>query len=221
MECEEPVVIIQEVLKGIPGIDSDDARRVLRGGIQCNWFRNRGVIDINDIPDKLTERNLDWHQNRYDWPDPLVGNQNFSLHTPFISTTAGSVERDTANDTNILNQAWMEAVYWATQNFTVDGYIFYCFVWVVGKHTVEHQALSEELRELNIYTGFSPFQPEGEIAAKILIPPAQVQRAEFWSATDAYDAIQSGIMPASDPAMTLINPLFSDPSRYNNVRQAI
>jgi hypothetical protein len=115
----------------------------------------------------------------------------------------------------------MEAVDFATANFTVDGYVFYCFLWIVGKRTVEHQALSEELRELNIYTGFSPYQPEGEIAAKILIPPAQVQRAEFWSAADAYDAVQRGIMPICDPSMTLINSLFIDPSRYNNVRQAL
>jgi hypothetical protein len=214
-------VIIQQVLKGIPGIDANEAQHVLRSGIQCNWFRNQGTIDINEIPDKLTDRNLDWHQNHYDEPDPLKGNQVFSVHTPFISTTAGSVERDTANDTNTLNPAWMEAVDFATANFTVDGYVFYCFLWIVGKRTVEHQALSEELRELNIYTGFSPYQPEGEIAAKILIPPAQVQRAEFWSAADAYDAVQRGVMPACDPSMTLINSLFIDPSRYNNVRQAM
>lgn len=92
---------------------------------------------------------------------------------------------------------------------------------MVGRQTVKHEALSEELRELNVYTGFSPFQPEGEITAKISIPPAQIEKAEFLSAADAYDAVQNEVLPVFDPSRTIVNPLFVDPSDYNNVRKAL
>src|SRR5437764_828111 len=84
------------------------------------------------------------------------------------------------------------------------------------RQTLKHEALSEELRELNVYTGFSPFQPEGEITAKINIPAAQIEKAEFLSASDAYNAVQNDVLPAFDPSRRIVNPLFVDPSFYNN-----
>lgn len=214
-------MIIQQTLKGISGIDATTARTLLAQGIPCNLIRRRGQISFVEIPSRLSLRNLDWHQNQYNTPDPLEGNEPFSWHTPFISTTAGTVERFISTSTNVITPAWIEALDFATSSFTVDGYIFYCYLWVVGRQTVKHQALSEELRELNVYTGFSPFQPEGEITAKINIPPAQIERAEFWSASDAFDAVQNDVLPASDPARTIVNPLFVDPACYNNVRLAL
>jgi hypothetical protein len=80
------------------------------------------------------------------------------------------------------------------------------------------ESFSEELRELNIYPGYSPYQPEGEITAKIIIPPTQIERAEFWSATDALQAVANGMLPAADPSRTLVNPLFVPPENFNNVR---
>ncbi len=214
-------MIIQQTLKGISGIDATAARTLLAQGIPCNLVRRRGSISFVEIPSRLSLRNLDWHQNQYNTPDPLEGNEPFSWHTPFISTTAGTVERFISTSTNVKTPAWIEAVDFATSSFTVDGYVFYCYLWVVGRQTVKHEALSEELRELNVYTGFSPFQPEGEITAKINIPPAQIEKAEFWSASDAFDAVQNDVLPASDPAQTIVNRLFVDPADYNNVRLAL
>jgi hypothetical protein len=214
-------MIIQQTLKGIGGIDANIARRLLAQGIPCNLVRKRGGISFAEIPSRLTLRNLDWHQNRYNIRDPLEGNEPFSWHTPFISTTAGTVERFISTSTNVVTPAWIEAADFATKSFTVDGYIFYCYLWVVGRQTVKHEALSEELRELNVYTGFSPFQPEGEITAKINIPPAQIEKAEFLSASDAFEAVQNEVLPAFDPSRRIVNPLFVDPSDYNNVRPAL
>jgi hypothetical protein len=214
-------MIIQQSLKGISGIDANTAGRLLAQGIPCNLVRRRGFISFVEIPTRLSLRNLDWHQNQYNTPDPLEGNEPFSWHTPFISTTAGTVERFISTSTNVITPAWIEALDFATSSFTVDGYIFYCYLWLVGRQTVKHAALSEELRELNVYTGFSPFQPEGEITAKIIIPPAQIERAEFWSASDAFDAVQNEVLPASDPARTMVSRHFVDPAYYNNVRLAL
>lgn len=211
-------MIIQRVVKGVSRITEDEARLMLRAGILCNWWHKVAILPRPEVPVRLTERNLDWHQNHYNDPDPFEGGERFGRHTPFISTTAGTVERDTFALTNILNPAWLQALYFATDFLTVDGYIFYCYVYIIGKQAVSIEAFAEELRELNIYPGFSPYQPEGEITAKIIIPPAQIERAEFWSASDALQATSKGMLPAADSSRTLTNPLFVSPENYNNVR---
>lgn len=211
-------MIIQRVIKGIAGIDEHDARRTLTVGILCNWWHKVGTLPRNEIPLRLSERNLDWHQNHYSDSDPLEGGEVFSRHTPFISTTAGTVERRMFSLTNILNPAWREALYFATRGMAEDGYLFYCYLFVIGRQAVSLEPFSEELRELNVYPGFSPYQPEGEITAKIIIPPAQIERAEFWSASAALQAVANGMLPAADPSRTLANPLFVPPENYNNLR---
>jgi hypothetical protein len=211
-------MIIQRVIKGISKITQDQALRMLSEGIVRNWWRKVNPLPQHEVPLRLTDRNLDWHQNRYNDPDPLEGGEQFRLYTPFISTTAGTVERDTFNETNIMNPAWKEALPFATDSLTADGYLFYCYLLIIDRRTVAYQAFAEELRELNVYPGFSPYQPEGEITAKIVIPPAQIEKAEFWSAADALDAVESGSLPGPDPARTLYNSFFVRPEDYNNVR---
>jgi len=212
-------MIIQEVLKGISGINENDVQSIFATGIICNWWRKVGVLPAAEISLRLTERNLHWHQNRYDDSDPLEGNEEFSKHTPFISTTAGSVERDAFNQINNLYPAWWEALRFATNFWTTDGWIFYCSAWILGSKAIGHQAFSEELRELHVYSNFSLFQLEGEITAKIQIPTAQIEKAEKWKLSDIQTAIAGGYIPV--PARTIINSRFIDPSTYSNVRAAL
>jgi hypothetical protein len=213
-------MIIQEVLKGISGIEEDDVDAIFAHGILCNWWRNVGRLPAAKVPLRLTERNLYWHQSRYEDPDPLWGNMKFKEHTPFISTTAGSVERDAFNETNTLYPAWWEALRFATNFWTTDGWVFYCYAWILGRKTIEHQALSEELRELHVYTDFSLYQLEGEITAKIQIPTTQIQKAEEWKLSEILTALSNGILPT--PSQTKHNDsFFSDPSTYNNVRPVL
>jgi hypothetical protein len=126
-------MIIQEVLKGISGIEEDDVDAIFAHGILCNWWRNVGRLPAAKVPLHLTERNLYWHQSRYEDPDPLWGNMKFKEHTPFISTTAGSVERDAFNETNTLYPAWWQALRFATNFWTTDGWVFYCYAWILGR----------------------------------------------------------------------------------------
>jgi hypothetical protein len=212
-------MIIQEVLKGISSINEDDVQSIFASGITCNWWRKVGLLPSAEVPLRLTERNLRWHQNRYDDPDPLEGNEEFSKHTPFISTTAGSVERDAFNQINNLYPAWWEALRFATGFWMTDGWIFYCSAWILGRKAIGHQAFSEELRELHVYSDFSLFQLEGEITAKIEIPTAQIEKAEEWKLSDIQAAIAGGYIPM--PARTIMNDHFIDPSTYSNVRAAL
>ena len=78
------------------------------------------------------------------------------------------------------------------------------------------EAFSEELRELNIYNAFSPFYVEGEITAKLVIPTAQIERADFWSLSDARAAIAAGNLPT--PSRTRSNKYYVKPEDYNNLR---
>lgn len=212
-------MIIQRVVKGISGISPDEAQYNLIRGIVCNWWRFVDPLPRWQVPFRLTERNLNWHQNRYMDPDPTESGEEFWRHTPFISTTAGAVERDVVSATNILTPAWEIALRFATNHWTTDGYLFYCYLLVSGKPTVEHEAFAEEIRELNIYTGYSPYQPEGEVVAKILIPPTQIERAEYWSLDDILESISIGLMPT--PTTVMPNPLFVNPERYCNIRDVL
>jgi len=209
-------VIIQQVIKGISGLSDAQVTTIFQEGICCNWWRTHGALKQHLVPDKLTDRNLDWHQNSYSKPDPIENNQPFSLNTPFISTTAGTVERDVANRTNVLTPAWKTALFFATDRWKQDGWLFYCHLFLIGKRATALEAFSEELRELNIYTGFSPFHPEGEITAKLVIPAAQIERAEFWSLSDARQALSNNQLPS--PSRTLNNSNFVSPEDLNNLR---
>ena len=143
----------------------------------------------------------------------------FSEHTPFISTTAGSVERDHFNEINVLFPAWWEALKFATNFFTSDGWIFYCSAWILGRKAVGHQAFSEEVRELHVYSDFSLYQLEGEVTAKIQIPTAQIQKAEEWKLSAVQAALASGSLPSA--SQTITNVRFIDPSTYSNVRAVL
>jgi hypothetical protein len=214
-------MIIQKVLKGINGINRSQVDVILQEGITCRWWNNVNPLPRNEIPLRLNERNLYWHQNRYSDPDPLEGGQPFYLHTPFISTTAGTVERDAVFATNLLTPAWEIALRFATNDWTTEGYLFHCYVFILGRRAIGVEAFAEEIRELNIYTGFSPYQPEGEITAKVVIPPAQIEKAELWSLADAQAALNNGILPVADPNGVVSNDLFVSPATYNNVRDVL
>jgi hypothetical protein len=190
--------------------------RIFKSGIFCNWWRTRGYLPQHEVPDRLTDRNLEWHRNSFKKPDPLQGNAPFCDNTPFISTTAGTYDRDVANSTNILTPAWKTALFFATDRWTKDGWLFYCHLFLIGKKAIQLEAFSEELRELNIHPGFSLFFPEGEITAKLVIPTAQIERAEFWSLSDAMTAVAGGSLPTAKVVRANAN--FVKPDDYNNLR---
>jgi hypothetical protein len=95
-------MVFQKVLKGISGVDDSTADYILtESGIICNWWRRIDTMPIVAVRDKLTERNYYWHVNRYSDIDPTTG-RPFSEDTPFISTTAGTFQRDVFWQRNVL-----------------------------------------------------------------------------------------------------------------------
>ena len=212
-------MIIQKVIKGISGIDDSKVNKIFQIGITCRWWSEVGQLPQSEIPQRLTDRNLRWHQNRYYEPDPREGNQPFYLRTPFISTTAGTVERDSFLRKHNFYSAKDVALNFATDFINRDGYLFYCYVFVIGKKSVGHRMFAEEIRELNIHTEFSSYQIEGEITAKIIIPTTQIQKAEYWQTNRILDDLSRGVVPS--PTNTIGNPLYLPPEDYSNVRELL
>src|ERR1700733_14633552 len=215
-------MIIQRVLRGVAGINQTQAQQMLNDGILCNLCRNMGPLGYSDIAQVLVDRNAEWHQDHYGDPDPLYTNpvnEIFSVHTPFISTTAGTVER--RKGTNVTRTAFDVALRFATSGLTRDGYLFYCDLFVIGRQAVPLLAFSEELRELNVNPRYSVYQVEGEICAKLIIPASQIERADFFYVQDVKNALAKGQLPSPDPALSLSNTLYFPPSRYSNFRDAL
>lgn len=213
-------MIVQKVIRGIGSISKAQAEEVFRSGITCNWWNKINTMPENEVHQRLTDRNLFWHQNRYSDPDPQDGGEEFYKHTPFISTTAGSIERDSSSGLNILHPAWLVALEFATDGWSRDAYLFHCYLFIIGKQCVSHRPFSEELRELNVYTGFSAFQPEGEITAKINIPPTQIEKYTFYTIAGIRNDLASGRIP--EPVEEVRNQItYRPPDEVSNIREVL
>lgn len=212
-------MFFQKVLKGVAGLSRQEATASFVYGIHCNWWRRAGQINTGEIVQKLTDRNLDWHLNHYGDPDPLMNGAPFYENTPYISATAGTIERDDFLQRNFVFDPFMTALGFATHNFSTTGHVFYAYVFTLGRQSVELSEFAEEVRELNIYKNFLPFHPEGEIAAKIEIRGPQVEKWEEYDGPAALAALQGINSP--QPAFTQVNPIYAPPEQYCNIRGLI
>ena len=192
------------------GLLPDDAVALIRDGhgIECNWWRRVHHIKPPEVRAKLTDANLDLHVNNY---------SSFRDDTPFISLTAGCVERDVFYRTNRIVPAEDTALAFATRNGTTLGFLFYCWVIVGLKPAVPIETVAEEIRELNSYRSWSDYQLEGELTAKIQVQSNQIQRVEWWE-PDAGGALTLQSR-APDWAPAYVNPQFSPPSEVSNIRE--
>jgi hypothetical protein len=203
-------MMIQKVYKGMCGMERDAAQTCLREfGIPSRWWK--GNVTPGEVLAQLTETGLMRHLNDYD---------AFGPDTPFISTTAGSVVRDANGQANVIETAEYVATDFATDGFTRDGWVFSGYVFTLGRQAVKQQPFAEEVRELNIYTGYLPFQPEGELVAKFHLPAVQLESA--WPVTARPDPKLSGafLWPLKGPVST--NPtLYVSPEDIVNVREVL
>ncbi|WP_027379097.1 hypothetical protein [Chryseobacterium daeguense] len=215
----------QKVLKGINGLDDHLAQDIVDNGIMSSWWRKAGTISPKQIKDNLNINNLDLHLNHYHKPVPVT-NPLHHLHTgkfgditPFISTTAGAITRDSYNKRNITFPPFITALNFATKNSKSDGYIFYAYLMTVGKVAVEMEQFSEEIRNLYVYTDFQPYYHQGEITAKILIPSVQIEKVEGYKGSDVKVAHAAGTIPT--PSFVYINPSYQRPENLSNIQEVI
>jgi hypothetical protein len=189
------------------GIDDAEADEMVLGGqgIVCNWWRNAGTISPAERRAKLTAGNLDRHVHDYD---------QFKDQTPFISLTAGCVERDVAMRLNRIHQAQDVALRFGTDWGARHGYLFFCWVVVGLKRAVSVEGVAEEIRELNTYASWSDYQLEGEVTAKIGVPANQIRAWERW------DCDGNGNVNATS-TWRHENPRFDAPALVSNIRELL
>ncbi len=211
-------MIYQKVLKGVAELSQADACITLREtGILCEWWRRSHTIAENEIVLKLTERNIFWHQNHYDDNDPTTG-RPFHENTPYISTTAGTIERH--GYFNLRRPAFLIALQFATRNFTTTGVVFYAYLNVLGRKALPLQEFSEETRELNIWHAFQQYHPEGEVVAKISIPPPHLEKAVAYDGPAALIDIET--VGVATPLWTEYNfERYVTPDTVSNLREPI
>ncbi len=171
-------MFVQMCVKGINGISDSGAEMILQRGLASAWWRNSTNITSAEINKRLTREELELHIHSFEEKHPTLDGR-VRDQSPFISLTAGSVERDAFYSRNEINPAHIIALDFAT-GFGEPGecYLFYCWVLVALRPSVPVRHLAEEVRELSTYTRYSPYQPEGEIAAKIEVPASQIEKFE-------------------------------------------
>lgn len=209
-------MIVQWCVKGM-ALDGDDkeARYIIdsREGIHCNWWRDVRTITAPGIRDKLTDANLNLHVNHFTAIVPRV-NRQFREVTPFISLTAGTVERDAAAKTNIVHRARATALWFGTNFGASDqAYLYTCWVVIAFRSAVAIEGVAEEVRDLNTYRRYSNFQTEGEVIAKVSVPDNQISDCEKWT-WDRKNKIFS-------KAWTYPNSRFTPPEQLSNIRELI
>jgi hypothetical protein len=133
--------------------------------------------------------------------------------TPFISLSAGTVERDKVMQTNITHTARETALGFGSGFGTHrTTYIYRCWVIVAPRQAVSIEGVAEEVRELTTYRSYSAFQLEGEVVAKISIPANQVEYCERWNIDNAL---------GWNRQWRHANAEFSLPTDLSNVRELI
>jgi hypothetical protein len=208
-------MFFQHILKGIPEIKPEEVERILsKTGIRCNWWRRTRSITGEQIKAKLNSDNLYLHLEHYREVPP-GGDRPFWEDTPFISTTAGTAVEDRVAETLYVHDAFWEAAIFATKTFKSEGWIFYGYVYVLGKPSIELQEFAEEVRNFHLYARFLRYRRQGEITAKIEIPSVRLRCAELYNGPKLAEQLGRGEHP--EPVKVLLNDAYCPPERYANV----
>ena len=108
------------------------------------------------------------------------------------------------------------ALTFATEGFTRVGYVFYGYVFTLGKKAVELEEFAEEVRDLYVYSQYLPFYREGEIVAKVQIAAVNLQKYEKFDPQACLTDLAAGRKPR--PVDVVDNPDYAPPQRFANIR---
>jgi hypothetical protein len=182
------IMIVQWCCKGVKDLESAVVREILAGGagLVCRLWQTRGRLPLKEATSRLTEYHLDLHVNHYEDKEPATGLKVRDV-TPFLSLSAGCVQRIVLLETNVLHPARRTALRFATDWGQEPGWVFTCYVLVSVNRAVAIRSVAEEIRELHHNRRYSPHHWEGEIVAKFNVPSSQILCAERWTPLSATD----------------------------------
>jgi hypothetical protein len=211
-------MIFQRVLKGLPaastsgrGLTDDHAQAIVDGlGLMSSWWMNAtdGRISPTEVGSKLTEQAL---------RDHLIDYDKVRDTTPFISTTAGTVEVNAAMRHNDWMPPEYTALRFATRDFSQTGYLLHAYVLVLGRKSIELEEFAEEVRDVNLYTSWYAWHHEGEIVAKVHIPARRIEKIERYRHEDLESDLDAGRVPVPDFIFEAPG-IYCEPLQYANVR---
>jgi hypothetical protein len=213
--CKGETVIVQWCIKGLALPDDAAARGIIdsQGGIVCNWWRAVGTISPSETRAKLNDMNLNYHVNHFKVTDPATSRPFFE-QTPFISLSAGTVERDTAAKTNLVHRARKTALWFGTGFGAQDAaYLFICWTILAPRPCIPIEGVAEEVRDLNAYRRYSDVQTEGEVTVKVIVPDNHIKSCEKW----VWDRRICEFLLKWEYR----NPRFTRPEQLSNVRELI
>jgi hypothetical protein len=164
---------IQWCMKGIkqrPGMFEDShALEVFEYGIRSNWLWSNPLlalpIGLKDGQQALSDSALLNHVNDY---------ASVTSDTPYISLSAGVIVPHDATAPS-EHPAWFTALDFATDFGRQVGYVYRLWTIVSPKPAPKLLNVSDSVRDLNQFRQFWHFHDEGEIAAKLLVPAAQIE----------------------------------------------
>jgi hypothetical protein len=182
-------MIIQWCCKGLAKLRKQDILQMLTDptGLRCrdwqSYWQQGDAFPLQDAMRRLTEENLHRHVNNFNGVEPATG-RKFCEVTPFISLSAGCIDRNVSAKTNITHRARRTALEFATTDYSnpakpaCSGWVVYCYVVVGANPAVRIPTVAEEIRELNHGRAYSGWYWQGEVAAKLHVPSAQILCAE-------------------------------------------
>ncbi|NTW41903.1 MAG: hypothetical protein HGA44_18815 [Cellulomonadaceae bacterium] len=182
-------MIVQNVIRGIGGLvrvpGNDEVEAIMRrDGLLCAALRHGHVATANDAENLLGPLSLDAHRHRH---------VQFAAASPYVSMTAGTyVERGAHNH---AASAFLTAVLFATDGLRQPGWLFYGYVFLLGRSAGGHAEFAEEVRDVHQHPAWSRFRAEGEVAVPVRVPPRRLLRAERYVPGDVLTAARSGSWP--------------------------
>lgn len=204
------------MLKGIAAAPYISPTKILEQGLLCNWWHRVSVLPRNEVAGRLTESELLAHLNQY---TATVPGQSFTFgqNSPFISTTAGTYQTTDKHYTHF--PAEVTALRFATKNFSTVGYVFRAWLPVLGRPAVALEGFGEEVRDPHQYPVAYGYHRQGEVVAKILIPPSQIEGYGEFDGPAVAAALAAG--GPAHPTSEQSNPQYVRPEDCINVTEVV
>lgn len=182
-------MLVQNVIRGVGGLSRgpgpDEVETIMKlDGLTCAALRTGHVASTVEAESLLGADPLDAHRHRHELYGP---------RSPYVSMTAGTYQDRGGH--NRAAFAFDTALAFATDGFRDPGWVFYGYVFLLGRAAGSHAEFGEEVRDVHQHPAWSRFRSEGEVAVPVRVPPRRLRRAELYLPDDVLDAARAGRWP--------------------------